>query len=310
MDSIIRNAAPQGTPTLEIPRPSTPTRSRTPSPSRDGHTLYFAYGSNLWRNQMQTRCPNAQYLGIARLRHWRWQINTLGYANIVEAPAAPYSPATAAWLGPLFGTEDLREDNDRVYGMVWRLGPGDEDRLDGYEDVGTTFTKESAWVEFWGKREGENGERIKPDLVRRSPQRINTIVYANRNITQDIEGKPSGTYRYKLNMGIKNAVEEGFPQKYIDEYLRPFVPMVDEQKAVTMAIEDAVKMGIDVQAVLKKAEEKLAVSGVKEEKEMQASQESLGKYLHEIVTEANNTSEQKGGEAESPSRGRALSSVR
>jgi hypothetical protein len=194
--------------------------------------------------------------------------------------------------------------------MVWRLGPGDEDRLDGYEDVGTTFTKESAWVEFWGKREGENGERIKPDLVRRSPQRINTIVYANRNITQDIEGKPSGTYRYKLNMGIKNAVEEGFPQKYIDEYLRPFVPMVDEQKAVTMAIEDAVKMGIDVQAVLKKAEEKLAVSGVKEEKEMQASQESLGKYLHEIVTEANNTSEQKGGEAESPSRGRALSSVR
>lgn len=258
---------------------------------------------------MHIRCPNAQYLGLARLRHWRWQINTLGYANIVEAPAAPYSPATAAWLGPLFGADNLREDNERVYGMVWRLGPGDEDKLDGYEDVGTTFTKESAWVEFWGKREGEFGERIKPDLVQRKPQRIQAIIYANRNITQDIAGKPSGTYRYKLNMGIKDAIEEGFPQKYIDEYLRPFVPMVDEQRAVTMAIEDAVKMGIDVQAVLRRAEEKLAESGVREEKEMQNNQESLGKYLHDVVTEANNTREQNGGKADSPTRGRALSSI-
>lgn len=307
MDSIIRNDAPQESLSLEVPRPSTPNRSRTPSPSRDGHTLYFAYGSNLWRNQMQQRCPNARYLGLGRLRHWRWQINTLGYANIVEAPAAPYSPATAAWLGPLFGTDDLREDNDRVYGMVWRLGPGDEEKLDGYEDLGTTYEKESAFVEFWGKREGENGERIKPDLARRKPQRINVIVYANRNITQDIEGKPSGTYRYKLNMGIKDALEEGFPQKYIDEYLRPFVAVVDEQKALTTAIEDAVHAGIDVQAVLRQAETKLAESGIRQEKELLARHESLGEYLHEVVTEANNTGEQS--VVDNTARGRTLSSV-
>jgi gamma-glutamylcyclotransferase len=307
MDSIIRNSSTPKISTLEIPRPSTSTRSRTPSPSRDGHTLYFAYGSNLWQNQLKTRCPNAEFLGVARLRHWRWQINTAGYANIVEAPAAPYSPATAAWLGPLFGTDDLREDNDRVYGMVWRLGPGDEERLDGYEDVGTTFTKEGLWVEFWGKGEGENGVREKPDFVRRKPQRINAMVYVNRENTQQLDAKPSGMYRYKLNMGIKDALAEGFPQKYVDEDLRPFVPMVDEQKVVTTAIEDAVKMGIDVQAVLKRTEEKIAETGAKQEREAQVSQESLGKYLHNIVPEA--SGDHKGGMAEFPSRGRALSSA-
>jgi hypothetical protein len=189
--------------------------------------------------------------------------------------------------------------------MVWRLSPGDEERLDNYEDVGTTFTKEAVWAEFWGKREGPDGVRVKPDFARRKPQRINAMVYVNRENTQQLEAKPSGMYRYKLNMGIKDAITEGFPQKYVDEYLRPFVPNVDEQKAVALAIEDAVNMGIDVQAVLKKTEEKLAETGAKQEREMQETQATLGKYLQTIVTDANG--DQKGGMAELASRGRALS---
>lgn len=44
--------------------------------------LYFGYGSNLWKAQMQSRCPTSKYLGIARLNGYRWIINKRGYANV------------------------------------------------------------------------------------------------------------------------------------------------------------------------------------------------------------------------------------
>ena len=47
--------------------------------------LYFAYGSNMWLAQMQTRCPGSVKLGRAILSKYKWIINARGYANVVKA---------------------------------------------------------------------------------------------------------------------------------------------------------------------------------------------------------------------------------
>jgi hypothetical protein len=36
----------------------------------DTKTLYFGYGSNLWKQQMDRRCPENKFLGTARLPDW------------------------------------------------------------------------------------------------------------------------------------------------------------------------------------------------------------------------------------------------
>lgn len=33
-------------------------------------TLYFGYGSNLWIDQMNRRCPDNKYIGVGVLREW------------------------------------------------------------------------------------------------------------------------------------------------------------------------------------------------------------------------------------------------
>jgi hypothetical protein len=64
---------------------------------RAGMTLYFAYGSNMARDQMALRCPGAAVLGTARLDHWRFAITRNGYATI------------------------RRVSGGRVYGVLWRV---------------------------------------------------------------------------------------------------------------------------------------------------------------------------------------------
>jgi gamma-glutamylcyclotransferase (GGCT)/AIG2-like uncharacterized protein YtfP len=73
--------------------------------------LYFAYGSNMSRGPMQTRCPTAQESGRAVLRGYRFVIMANGYATVV--------PSTG-------------ED---VHGILWRIGSSDLSALDEYEDV-------------------------------------------------------------------------------------------------------------------------------------------------------------------------------
>jgi gamma-glutamylcyclotransferase len=47
--------------------------------------LYFAYGSNLWLEQMQNRCPSHRVIGAGILENYRWIISKRGYANIVKS---------------------------------------------------------------------------------------------------------------------------------------------------------------------------------------------------------------------------------
>lgn len=72
-------------------------------------TLYFAYGSNMDREQMSRRCPGADYVGAASLPGYRFIINGRGYATVRTASAS------------------------EVPGILWRLQPLDEAALDHYE---------------------------------------------------------------------------------------------------------------------------------------------------------------------------------
>jgi gamma-glutamylcyclotransferase (GGCT)/AIG2-like uncharacterized protein YtfP len=73
--------------------------------------LYFAYGSNMSRGPMRTRCPTAQEAGRAVLPGYRFVIMANGYASVV--PAA----------------------GQDVHGLLWRIGPRDLAALDDYEDI-------------------------------------------------------------------------------------------------------------------------------------------------------------------------------
>jgi gamma-glutamylcyclotransferase (GGCT)/AIG2-like uncharacterized protein YtfP len=73
--------------------------------------LYFAYGSNMSRGPMRSRCPTAEESGLAILRGYRFVIMANGYASVVPAAGAD------------------------VHGLLWRIDPQDLAALDDYEDV-------------------------------------------------------------------------------------------------------------------------------------------------------------------------------
>lgn len=89
---------------------------------------YFAYGSNLWLEQMRSRCPESRLVGRGRLDGYRWLITGRGYASIVVS------------------------SDDTVYGSVYLLSKTDERLLDRYEGVSQGhYRKEQVEVEVEGE---------------------------------------------------------------------------------------------------------------------------------------------------------------
>ncbi len=72
---------------------------------------YFAYGSNLWLNQMRERCPGCRDAGMGVLNDFRWIISRRGYATVVPS------------------------SGDVVHGRVFELSAEDEHNLDHCEKV-------------------------------------------------------------------------------------------------------------------------------------------------------------------------------
>lgn len=71
--------------------------------------LYFAYGSNIDKVQMQKRCPGSELIGNGIIDGYRFIINKRGYATLMST------------------------EKDFVPGVVWRLSEDDEHSLDLYE---------------------------------------------------------------------------------------------------------------------------------------------------------------------------------
>lgn len=89
---------------------------------------YFAYGSNLWRRQMNERCPENRVVGVGILRDYRWMISARGYANIVKSNA------------------------DEVYGIIYTISEADEQKLDCYEGVHShSYEKQEMMINLDGR---------------------------------------------------------------------------------------------------------------------------------------------------------------
>jgi gamma-glutamylcyclotransferase len=168
-------------------------------------TLYFGYGSNLWLEQMATRCPRAVYRGIARLVRHRWIINGRGFANIVPG-----------------------SKNDVVYGLLYMLQPDDETSLDISEGVALgSYEKQRIMVELWPAA-GETWT----DVLSTPPERIEALVYVDVKYTNP--SKPRREYVRRMNSGIEDAARLGVPPAYIEDVMRPFIPTDGEIKVSTI----------------------------------------------------------------------------
>jgi len=119
----------------------------------------------------------------------RWIINDRGYANIIPS------------LG------------DNVYGLSFELTTEDESSLDNYE--GSTYKKLYFPVDLVPKDDVENGRSVK------------SLIYVD--VKRKTESEPKEEYIYRMNMGIIDALKEGIPADYIEKYLRPFIPELDDK---------------------------------------------------------------------------------
>ena len=138
--------------------------------------LYFAYGSNLWRQQMAVRCPEHREVGPGRLNGWRWIVTTRGYASIVVS------------------------EGDYVLGTVYELSVADVLALDRFEGVAQkAYRKDMIAVDVNG-------------------QELDCLVYIDPVVEV---GEPKEEYIARINSGIRDA---DFPEAYVSQYLRPFVP--------------------------------------------------------------------------------------
>ncbi|KAK0210972.1 Butirosin biosynthesis, BtrG-like protein [Desarmillaria ectypa] len=148
--------------------------------------VYFAYGSNLWREQMNLRCPENNFLSVGLLKEWRWIINGRGYANVVPS----------------------KEAGDGVYGFLYKINAKDEKVLDQYEGVSTSYQKKILPVMLLGT----DG---KDDTI------IHCLVYVDTG--RVLDSIPKDEYIERMNKGIADAVKEGVPEDYIEKYLRRYI---------------------------------------------------------------------------------------
>ena len=72
---------------------------------------YFAYGANMAKGQMASRCPGSQLAGRAQLLAHSFLINERGVASVAPAEGCV------------------------TQGLLWTLTPADENALDLYEGV-------------------------------------------------------------------------------------------------------------------------------------------------------------------------------
>jgi cation transport regulator ChaC len=107
----------------------------------EGMALHFAYGSNMSRALMGSRCPGARALGIATLSGWRFVINPEGFGSIAV------------------------QAGGRVLGVVWRLGARDLVAINAYESVATGLYRRRQLPVQWCSQQRADRQRTTSALV-------------------------------------------------------------------------------------------------------------------------------------------------
>ncbi|KAL2068149.1 hypothetical protein VTL71DRAFT_16247 [Oculimacula yallundae] len=188
--------------------------------------LYFAYGSNLSLTQMRHRCPTATYDSLAVLKGWKWIIGERGYANVVQAKSRTEGLVRGG-KGDGGSEEDGKGkkeeeyEGDRVFGMVYLLQDEDERILDRAEGVPWAYEKVLLEVEILPGGEGEGTRKEGEEQEGRGGKKVDVLVYVD--FKRLGEGVCREEYVARMNRGIKDAVQKGMPQKYVDDVLRKWV---------------------------------------------------------------------------------------
>lgn len=175
----------------------------------DSETLYFGYGSNLWKEQMRLRCPSSSYKGVGCLKDYRWIINERGYANVV--PSKPSSSSSHP---------------DEVYGLIYSLNSSDEKSLDRNEGVPHVYGKEMINnIQYWSASSDEPVDTSSKS----TPTRM--LVYVDHDRVK--EAQPKQEYIHRMNEGIRDALAAGIPKEYVASVMRRFIPpeTEDEEEA-------------------------------------------------------------------------------
>lgn len=91
--------------------------------------IYFAYGSNMEPEQMQSRCPNYRVIGIGLLNHY----------------ALAFTRWSRSWNS---GTVDIvPEKGGKVYGALYDLNPDDLKRMDKFADYPQSYVRQDVMME-------------------------------------------------------------------------------------------------------------------------------------------------------------------
>ena len=174
---------------------------------------YFAFGSNLWLEQMAKRCPDSRYIGRATLPDYQWQINQRGFANVVPCPGSC------------------------VHGLVYELNRVDEAQLDRNEGVNSgvyekryldvTLHTAPKMLRVSARALLSRFDRVRDIDPARHEERPaiqpDVLVYlSTRFITA---ARPRTEYVDRINDGIRDAVQLGVPAAYFQNAVRSFVPL-------------------------------------------------------------------------------------
>jgi gamma-glutamylcyclotransferase len=84
--------------------------------------LYFAYGSNMSRRRLTARTPSAERLGTCWLHSHQVRFHKIGWDGSAKCDA--------------FHT---RDQQDRVWGVLYRLDPAEKPILDRIEGLGSGY---------------------------------------------------------------------------------------------------------------------------------------------------------------------------
>lgn len=174
---------------------------------------YFAFGSNLWLEQMAMRCPDSRFVGRAILPDYQWQINERGFANVVPCPGSC------------------------VHGLVYKINSIDEAQLDRNEGVRNgVYEKKYLDVTLYMAprvlRTLTHSVMNQLSLVRgadalvqhdhRPTTRCDVLVYLSTRF--NTPGRPRAEYVNRIENGIRDAVQLGVPQGFFDNAVRSFMP--------------------------------------------------------------------------------------
>ncbi|KAL2181605.1 uncharacterized protein P884DRAFT_190976 [Thermothelomyces heterothallicus CBS 202.75] len=212
-----------------MPSIATTTTAFPPRPQR-GQRLYFAYGSNLWMEQMARRCPSSYLVGRAVLPDYQWQINERGYANAVPRAGCAvhglvYELDGDAGAG---GTDEARLDRSEgvhtgAYSKEWR-------DVVLYEAAAALQLPTRAFADAGGVtpvlREmlGETGGGAAASLFPERPTRIGRDVLVYLSSTYTMPSEPRNEYIDRMNRGIADAIAIGVPGDFFETVVRRFIP--------------------------------------------------------------------------------------